>query len=103
MLRSTPSRHVSSRPAFYRALKFTSATGLQKATATPGLSALGRITAITNDMWKQEGVRSFYKGITPRILRVAPGQAVVFAVYERVSRIIEQIAPSTREDDGYAE
>lgn len=47
--------------------------------------------AIAQDMWKQEGVRSFYKGITPRVLRVAPGQAVVFAVYERVRRIIEDI------------
>jgi hypothetical protein len=24
-------------------------------------------------MWGQEGFRSFYKGITPRVLRVAPG------------------------------
>jgi Mitochondrial carrier protein len=28
---------------------------------------------ITSEMWRQEGFRSFYKGITPRILRVAPG------------------------------
>lgn len=75
-------------------------------------------------MWVQEGFRSFYKGITPRVLRVAPGklllyavlspvvgfvitswilhtfvdqnadisvgQAVVFAVYERVRKLIEQ-------------
>jgi hypothetical protein len=39
-------------------------------------------------MWRQEGVRSFYKGNTPR---VAPRQAIVFAVYERVSGIIEAI------------
>lgn len=25
-------------------------------------------------------VRAFYKGITPRVARVAPGQAVVFTV-----------------------
>lgn len=25
-------------------------------------------------------VKAFYKGITPRVARVAPGQAVVFAV-----------------------
>lgn len=78
-------------------------TRLQKATAIPGQSAVQRIVAIAADMWKQEGVRSFYKGITPRVLRVAPGQAIVFAVYERVSRIIEKVKPTTREDDGYSE
>ena len=31
---------------------------------------------------RQEGVHAFYKGITPRIMRVAPGQAVTFTVYE---------------------
>lgn len=77
--------------------------GLQKATAVPGQSAFQRIMAIASDMWKQEGVRSFYKGITPRVLRVAPGQAIVFAVYERVSRLIEEMRPTIREDDGYSE
>lgn len=80
-----------------------SLAGLQKATATPGQSAFQRIFAIASDMWKQEGVRSFYKGITPRVLRVAPGQAIVFAVYERVSNVIEKIRPRVREDDGYSE
>ncbi|KAF9448266.1 mitochondrial carrier [Macrolepiota fuliginosa MF-IS2] len=78
-------------------------TRLQKATATPGQSAFQRIMAIASDMWKQEGVRSFYKGITPRVLRVAPGQAIVFAVYERVSTMIERMRPTTIEDDRYSE
>ena len=62
-----------------------------------------RIVAIAADMWKQEGVASFYKGITPRVLRVAPGQAIVFAVYERVSGIIERVTPKEVEEDSYAE
>ena len=53
-------------------------------------------------MWRQEGVRSFYKGITPRVLRVAPGQAVVFAVYERVRRVMETMQGSS-EDPTYSE
>jgi solute carrier family 25 citrate transporter 1 len=77
--------------------------GLQKATAEPGVSAFRRIAAIAGDMWRMEGVRSFYKGITPRVLRVAPGQAIVFAVYERVSNLIEKMNPTIREDDGYSE
>lgn len=75
--------------------------GLQKSAATPGQSALQRITAIAGSMWKQEGIRSFYKGITPRVLRVAPGQAIVFAVYERVSNVVEKL--SVTSDDRYSE
>ncbi|KAK0483750.1 mitochondrial carrier domain-containing protein [Armillaria novae-zelandiae] len=78
-------------------------TRLQKSTAVPGQSAFRRIYGIAEDMWKAEGVRSFYKGITPRILRVAPGQAIVFAVYERISSVIERINPTVYEDDTYAE
>ena len=57
-------------------------TRLQKTPSAPGESALRRIRAISTDMWRQEGVHAFYKGITPRIMRVAPGQAVTFTVYE---------------------
>ncbi|KAH8827927.1 mitochondrial carrier domain-containing protein [Flagelloscypha sp. PMI_526] len=78
-------------------------TRLQKSTAEPGQSAVKRITLIAGDMWKNEGFRAFYKGITPRVLRVAPGQAVVFAVYERVSKIIERISPTIVEEDSYSE
>lgn len=77
--------------------------GLQKTTFEPGQTALQRVVNITSDIWKNEGFRSFYKGITPRILRVAPGQAIVFAVYERVSRIIERISPTMWEEDRYSE
>lgn len=49
-------------------------------------------------MWREEGVRSFYKGITPRVLRVAPGQAIVFAVYERVRKVIDNMQGSGEED-----
>ena len=77
-------------------------TRLQKATWEPGTSAFQRISIIAGDMWKQEGVKSFYKGITPRVLRVAPGQAIVFAGYERVRKIIETMQGSS-EDKPYSE
>ncbi|PSR71714.1 hypothetical protein EW026_g6058 [Hermanssonia centrifuga] len=73
-------------------------TRLQKATAEPGKSAFQRIAAIAQDMWRQEGVKSFYKGITPRVLRVAPGQAIVFAVYERVRKVIDTMQGSSDSD-----
>ncbi|KAG8753345.1 Mitochondrial succinate-fumarate transporter [Serendipita sp. 396] len=77
-------------------------TRLQKSAAQPGQSAFSRIAKIAGDMWKQEGFRSFYKGITPRVLRVAPGQAVVFTVYERVRKLMENLKP-TEIDDSYSE
>ena len=65
-------------------------TRLQKTPAKEGETALKRILNISNDMWKQEGVRSFYKGITPRVMRVAPGQAVTFTVYEYLRSVLEK-------------
>jgi len=65
-------------------------TRLQKNPAQPGETAMGRIMKIAADMWKQEGVRSFYKGITPRVMRVAPGQAVTFTVYEYLKGVLEK-------------
>lgn len=63
-----------------------------------GTSGFQKVVAIAQDMWKQEGFRSFYKGITPRVLRVAPGQAIVFAVYERVRAIIEKLNVTPSQD-----
>ena len=57
-------------------------TRLQRTPAEPGETALSRIMTIARMMFKQEGFHAFYKGITPRVMRVAPGQAVTFTVYE---------------------
>ncbi|RKF59545.1 Succinate/fumarate mitochondrial transporter [Erysiphe neolycopersici] len=64
-------------------------TRLQKSPAELGQGAIHRIALITRDMWQREGISSFYKGITPRIMRVAPGQAVTFTVYEALKEILE--------------
>ncbi|CCH40587.1 Calcium-binding mitochondrial carrier protein [Wickerhamomyces ciferrii] len=54
-------------------------------------SALSRIVRIGKDLIKEEGVGALYKGITPRVMRVAPGQAVTFTVYEIVREWLEEI------------
>ncbi|ESZ97218.1 succinate/fumarate mitochondrial transporter [Sclerotinia borealis F-4128] len=64
-------------------------TRLQKTPGIPGETALSRIKTIAGDMFKQEGFHAFYKGITPRIMRVAPGQAVTFTVYEYLKEKLE--------------
>lgn len=65
-------------------------TRLQRTPAEPGQTAMGRITMIASQMFKQEGARAFWMGITPRVARVAPGQAVTFAVYEYLKGVLEK-------------
>jgi solute carrier family 25 citrate transporter 1 len=65
-------------------------TRLQRTPAEPGQTGIGRIMAIGNQMWKTEGIRAFWMGITPRVMRVAPGQAVTFAVYEYLKGVLEK-------------
>lgn len=64
-------------------------TRIQKASHLEGETAISRFIKVTSDLFKNEGASAFYKGITPRVLRVAPGQAIVFTVYERVKRLID--------------
>lgn len=65
-------------------------TRLQRMPAEPGQTAMGRISMIASQMFKQEGARAFWMGITPRVARVAPGQAVTFAVYEYLKGVLEK-------------
>jgi solute carrier family 25 citrate transporter 1 len=60
-------------------------TRIQRTRILPGsemekMTGWQRGTYLFNDILKNEGWRSFYKGVTPRVLRVAPGQAITFAV-----------------------
>ena len=65
-------------------------TRLQKTPGEPGQTAISRIAMIARNMFKQEGFRAFYMGITPRVMRVAPGQAVTFTVYEYIKGLLEK-------------
>ncbi|CAK7268494.1 Mitochondrial succinate-fumarate transporter [Sporothrix epigloea] len=78
-------------------------TRLQKTPAAPGVSAWKRVSLIAADMFKQEGFHAFYKGITPRIMRVAPGQAVTFTVYEYLKSKLEKSGPLSLKADQYEE
>lgn len=57
-------------------------TRIQKSSAKG--SGWERFRVVTTEIYTKEGFRAFYKGLTPRVLRVAPGQAVTFMVYEKV-------------------
>lgn len=64
-------------------------TRIQKAQRIEGETAFSRVVKIAAEMFREEGPSAFWKGITPRVMRVAPGQSVVFLVYEKVKNIIE--------------
>jgi len=39
---------------------------------------------------KEEGLPALWKGITPRLMRIMPGQAITFMTYEAVSTQMEK-------------
>jgi len=45
------------------------------------------------DIWKNEGVRGFYKGTVPRLSRVVIDVALTFALYEHITRSINYAWP----------
>ena len=48
----------------------------------------GFLTTLTR-MYRQEGWQSFFRGCLPNALRVAPGAAVTFVVYEGTMDYLE--------------
>ncbi|OLL22462.1 Succinate/fumarate mitochondrial transporter [Neolecta irregularis DAH-3] len=73
-------------------------TRIQRAPNPEGLRGWTRFMAVSKDLFKNEGISALYKGLTPRILRVAPGQAVTFMVYEKVKNWIESLKERKIED-----
>lgn len=63
-------------------------TRLQKSTYASNELGWVRIVKIGRQLVREEGVHALYKGITPRIMRVAPGQAVTFTVYEYMKGVL---------------
>lgn len=61
-----------------------------KSTSLEKQSGMRKIVLIGTQLLKEEGFRALYKGITPRVMRVAPGQAVTFTVYEYVRDHLEK-------------
>jgi solute carrier family 25 citrate transporter 1 len=41
---------------------------------------------------KEEGFLALWKGITPRLLRIMPGQAITFTTYEFVMNNVMKVA-----------
>lgn len=67
-------------------------TRLQKQVVVPGKKPkyTGLLQACIL-IGKEEGLLALWKGITPRLLRIVPGQAITFMTYEAVSTKISQL------------
>ncbi|KAM0287407.1 hypothetical protein ACHAQH_000357 [Verticillium albo-atrum] len=42
------------------------------------------VTGVARQLWREEGVRGFYRGLVPGVVRVMPATWVTFLVYENV-------------------
>lgn len=60
----------------------TTETLTQRHPTPSGHSSFSHTTALARHLYQQEGLKALYKGITPRIMRLAPGQAITYTIYE---------------------
>ena len=44
---------------------------------------------LTRHLWQQEGVKPFYRGLLPNLIRVMPSTCITFVVYEHLHRIFQ--------------
>jgi solute carrier family 25 citrate transporter 1 len=66
-------------------------TRMQKQVITPGKEP--KYNGLLNScivIGREEGVRALWRGITPRLMRIMPGQAITFMTYEAVTVRIER-------------
>lgn len=49
------------------------------------------IVALTKDLWLNEGIRGFYKGLGPNLARVVPSTCVTFLVYENTKWMLPRV------------
>ncbi|KAM0683365.1 Mitochondrial succinate-fumarate transporter [Mitosporidium daphniae] len=68
-------------------------TRVQRQATTTSGSGFSLIRKVASSVYKSEGLLGFYSGLTPRLLRIAPGQAITFMVYEKIQKFIEIYSP----------
>jgi solute carrier family 25 folate transporter 32 len=50
------------------------------------------VTGVVRKLWREEGVRGFYRGVMPGVVRVLPATWVTFLVYENVKYYMPRLA-----------
>lgn len=66
-------------------------TRMQRERRIPGESGFTQGSRLLKELVAHEGPQALWRGITPRVMRVAPGQAVTFTVYEKVRTAMEAL------------
>ena len=61
----------------------------------------GMVHALTT-IPKEEGIRALWRGLLPRLLRIPPGQAIVWAVSDQVTGYFERREKDNLVDRGLA-
>lgn len=51
---------------------------------------------VVSQMWRKEGLRGFYKGLGPNLLRVLPSTWVTFLVYEKMKLYLPTLVEKER-------
>ncbi len=51
---------------------------------------------------REEGIRTLWKGLLPRLLRIPPGQAIVWAVSDQITGYFERRQKERLVDEGLA-
>jgi solute carrier family 25 citrate transporter 1 len=72
-------------------------TRIQKNPSTE--NGFTRVVKISRNIIQNEGYAAFYRGLTPRVLRVAPGQSITFMVYEKVYAWLVNLNANIKEED----
>lgn len=49
-------------------------------------------TAICRQVYRQDGVRGFYRGLSPTLIRTMPSTAALFVTYEYSTRLMNSMA-----------
>lgn len=74
-------------------------TRIQRQKTITTSSNFQQFKLLFSEILKNEGLSAFYKGLTPRLLRVAPGNAVTFTVYEFIAKQIGRIKITLEEEE----
>lgn len=68
-------------------------TRLQKQNTTKNTNSTPKYTGLIQACFKiakEEGAGALWKGITPRLMRIVPGQAITFTTYEAICRWLQR-------------